>query len=422
MLQKLRLQLVLINVISLTVVLLVIFISMYFSIKSQLLKQEESLLNRGVALSDSENTQVPGYIKNNDDKSYTILDSNEELLASLFYVKVDVMGAITAVSDNIIQNKDNLMLLLQKVDDLDKSTGDVDLFDLKLSFLVEDRLDGKIYAFIDRADRESTMSRYMYTAVFLLVGAVACVFLISMFLAGKAIKPIRESMEKQKKFVADASHELRTPIAVIRSNAEMIMDSPEMTIEENMKWLKYIYDESKRMGKMTEDLLLLSHADAKNEVPKEDIDLSRLAADTYDSFKLLLEENKLTDGKAEITEGVHVYANEFSMKQLITILLDNAMKYTKEGGISVRLEKDDNFAYMYIKDTGVGIPADMKEKIFERFFRIDKSRAKTAATGGLGLGLSIAKVIADEHGGTISVESELEKGSEFCVKLPLMKG
>ncbi|MCL2771741.1 MAG: HAMP domain-containing histidine kinase [Oscillospiraceae bacterium] len=412
----------LINVISLTVVLLVIFISMYFSIKSQLLKQEESLLNRGVALSDSENTQVPGYIKNNDDKSYTILDSNEELLASLFYVKVDVMGAITAVSDNIIQNKDNLMLLLQKVDDLDKSTGDVDLFDLKLSFLVEDRLDGKIYAFIDRADRESTMSRYMYTAVFLLVGAVACVFLISMFLAGKAIKPIRESMEKQKKFVADASHELRTPIAVIRSNAEMIMDSPEMTIEENMKWLKYIYDESKRMGKMTEDLLLLSHADAKNEVPKEDIDLSRLAADTYDSFKLLLEENKLTDGKAEITEGVHVYANEFSMKQLITILLDNAMKYTKEGGISVRLEKDDNFAYMYIKDTGVGIPADMKEKIFERFFRIDKSRAKTAATGGLGLGLSIAKVIADEHGGTISVESELEKGSEFCVKLPLMKG
>jgi len=395
---------------------------MYFSIKSQLLKQEESLLNRGVALSDSENTQVPGYIKNNDDKSYTILDSNEELLASLFYVKVDVMGAITAVSDNIIQNKDNLMLLLQKVDDLDKSTGDVDLFDLKLSFLVEDRLDGKIYAFIDRADRESTMSRYMYTAVFLLVGAVACVFLISMFLAGKAIKPIRESMEKQKKFVADASHELRTPIAVIRSNAEMIMDSPEMTIEENMKWLKYIYDESKRMGKMTEDLLLLSHADAKNEVPKEDIDLSRLAADTYDSFKLLLEENKLTDGKAEITEGVHVYANEFSMKQLITILLDNAMKYTKEGGISVRLEKDDNFAYMYIKDTGVGIPADMKEKIFERFFRIDKSRAKTAATGGLGLGLSIAKVIADEHGGTISVESELEKGSEFCVKLPLMKG
>ena len=419
MLQKLRLQLVLINVISLTVVLIAIVIYLYFSLDVQLKDREKGEINRAAASGSVERNEIPDYITQNGDGATMILDDSMALLASVFYVKIDFKGNITSLSFNPIQNKTNILNLLRRVDDMSKTEGELDFFDLQLSFSIENRMDGKLYVFRESSDRKETMQNYIYTAVIALIAAVICVFVISMFVAGKAMKPIKESMEKQKKFIADASHELRTPIAIIRSNTEMIMDEPELTVGENMKWLEYISSESKRMTLMTEDLLLLSHADAKKEIAKEEVNLSKLVFDTYDSFRLLFEERNLTDGTSDIAENVTVYANEFRIKQLVTIFLDNAMKYTKEGGVSVKLEKDDNFAYVKIIDTGPGIPPDMIDKIFERFFRVDKARAKT--TGGAGLGLSIAQVIADEHGGMIKVSSEVDKGSEFCVKLPLMK-
>ena len=276
--------------------------------------------------------------------------------------------------------------------------------------------DIRIYVFIERETREETMAAYIYTAVIALIGSVICVFLVSVYMAGRAIKPVKESMERQEKFIADASHELRTPIAVIRSNTELVMDSPAQTVGENMKWLEYIHKEAVRMTKMTENLLMLSRADAKNEAPKELVDLSAAVSEIYESFKPLFDENGLEARGADIEKNVYIYANEISIKQLITIFLDNAVKYTKEGGISVKLEKNGRDVYIKITDTGIGMPKEMREKIFERFFRIDKARAKT--TGGFGLGLSIAKTIASEHGGEITVESEQGAGSEFCVKLP----
>ena len=419
MLQKLKLQLVLINVISLTVVLIAIFIYMYFSLDSQLKNQEGGTLERLAVGGAVERNEIPEYISDGEDAPAPAINASMELVASVFFVKVDFKGNITSLSLNPIQDKTTILNLIQKVDDMSKKRGELDFFDLTLSFITKDRLDGKLYVFMECSDRKATTLNYIYTALTALAGSVICVFFISMFLAEKAIKPIKDSMERQKKFIADASHELRTPISVIRSNAEMIMDEPELTVGENMKWLEYISSEAKRMTAMTEDLLLLSHADAKKEIAKEEVDLSKLVYDTYDSFKLLFEERNLTQGAADITENISIYANEFRIKQLVTIFLDNAMKYTKEGGISVKLEKDENFAYIKITDTGSGIPPDMIDKIFERFFRVDKARAK--ATGGAGLGLSIAKVIADEHGGEISVESEVDKGSVFCVKLPLLK-
>lgn len=415
MLQKLRMQLVLINVISLSVVLLAIFIYMFFSLDSQLKRQEAGTLDRAVSDAD----KVPDESSLNEEETTMVFDESMEMAASVFYVKVDFKGEIMSLSINLIQSNASILNLIRRVDDMSKKKGELDFFDLKLSFITEDRLDGKLYVFMECSKRYETMLNYIYTAIGALIASVICVFLISMFLAGKAIKPIKESMEQQKKFIADASHELRTPIAIIRSNSEMIMEEPETTVGENMKWLEYISSEAKRMTVMTEDLLLLSHADAKKEIAKENVDLSKLVYNTYDSFKLLFEERGLTEGTADIAKDITIYANEFRIKQLVTIFLDNAMKYTKEGGVSIKLEKDENFAYIKIIDTGSGIPAEMINKIFERFFRVDRARAK--ATGGAGLGLSIAQVIASEHGGEISVSSEVDKGSEFCVKLPLLK-
>jgi len=230
-------------------------------------------------------------------------------------------------------------------------------------------------------------------------------------------------METQEKFIADASHELRTPLAVIRSNVEMIIDEPELTVKENMKWLEYILKESKRMAKMTEDLLFLSKADINKHkkelsVQKEKINLSALISGVYDSFAKLLEENELFDNNKKIEQDIYIQANENQIRQLITILLDNAIKYTRKGGVTLELEQGGQSAYIKVTDTGQGIPEDMLEKIFERFVRADKARSRAA--GGAGLGLSIAKSIAEEHSGQISVDSELGKGSAFCVELPLV--
>jgi len=441
MLQKLKLKLVVINVALLTVVLVAVFVSVYFLLESQLISQERTLLNKVAA---DEITKMQGFAeKGKTNKSIAentggdykdfLIENEKDFLPSssysmrMFYVRLYREYDIISISSDIILNKkEDIVYLLNKVDGIGKKSGEVDLTGyIKLSFLVADgKSGGRLYVFIERTNREKTMSAYIYTAFIALLGSVICVFFISVYMAGRAIKPIKESMESQDKFIADASHELRTPISVIRSNAELIMDSPNQTVGENMKWLEYIYKEAVRMTKMTEDLLLLSQfgKKTKNEasIAKENINLSDVVSEVYDSFTPLFTENSLSAGGADIEKNIFISANEADIRQLLTILLDNAVKYTKEkrGCISIKLEKDEHYAYIKVIDTGIGMTKDMSEKIFERFFRGDKARSKS--TGGFGLGLSIAKTISEEHGGKITVGSELGKGSEFCVKLPVI--
>jgi signal transduction histidine kinase len=428
------------------VVLIAVFASVYIFLEAQLKNQENALLSK-VALSEIDKPlevleiwdYLPdpgfGYLGDpyDDDDTEDIWDyfdfliENEDYFLAdsssrMFHIKVYHDYEVISISSAIVlQNRDHIIYLLTKVDEMARMTGEVDIDEhIKLSFLTVERPGIRAYVFIERTNREEFMSAYVYMSAVALIGSMICVFLISIFMAGKSIKPVRESIERQDKFIADASHELRTPIAVIRSNTELIMDSPGQTVEENMKWLGYINKEAVRMTKMTEDLLQLSHADAKTkkEILKEKINLSVIIHDIYDSFRQLFAENALVAGGAEIAQDIYICANEHGIRQLVTILLDNAVKYTKaDGSISVSLEKENHCAYIKVSDTGIGMSEEMKDKIFERFFRIDKARSKS--TGGVGLGLSIAKTIADEHGGEITVESGQGKGSVFCVKLPL---
>lgn len=440
MLQKLKLKLVAVNVALLTVVLIAVFVTAYFLLESQLIDQEITLLNKvvydeiGKPLEWIDTVDFPEPESENKSiiaDGWENIDfqlENEEYFLPLsssrqmFYIKLFMDDETVSVSSNIIPEKtEDVIYLMTKVDETDRSAGDIDMSGrIKLAFRVEEGPNIRVYAFIERETREETMSAYIFVAFVALFGSVICVFIISVYMAGRAIKPVKESLDRQEKFIADASHELRTPIAIIRSNTELIMDSPWQKISDNMKWLDYIHQEAMRMTRMTEELLLLSRADAKIEVPKENLNLSVLVAEVYDSFNPLFEGKKITAGGADIEQDIYIYANELGIRRLATIFLDNAVKYTKEGGsVSVRLEKDKSGASVYLKviDTGIGMPKEMCYKIFERFFRIDKARSKS--TGGFGLGLSIAKAITDEHNGEITVESEEGKGSEFCVRLPV---
>ncbi len=240
------------------------------------------------------------------------------------------------------------------------------------------------------------------------------VFAGSYFMAGRAIKPIKAAWEKQKSFVADASHELRTPLSVIQTNLELVMENRDETVESQTKWLENIHVENKHMTKLVSDLLLLARADSGQKLLEmKNFSLSSTVEKAAAPFIPTVEEKQI-EINLLITPEVNFYGDESRIKQLVVILVDNAVKYTNPGGrISLVLNSNKDSIELIVSDTGEGIPKEYLEKIFERFYRVDKARS--SETVGIGLGLSIASWIVKEHYGAIHVESTVGQGSTFKV-------
>ncbi|MCS3916200.1 heavy metal sensor kinase [Caldanaerobacter subterraneus subsp. tengcongensis MB4] len=226
---------------------------------------------------------------------------------------------------------------------------------------------------------------------------------------------LEESFARQNRFVSDASHELRTPISVIKGYIDMLdrwgKDDREV-LEEGIKAIK---KETLEMESLVEKLLFLAKGDDRSiKLERESFDLKEIAEEVVREIKLIYEgKNVSLKG-----ENVRINADKKLIKEVLRILLDNAAKYTsKNGNIEIEIGSGDE-AYIKVKDDGIGIPEEDLPYIFERFYRVDKARSKD--TGGTGLGLSIAKWIVEEHGGVIGVKSEVGKGTEFTVMLPLI--
>lgn len=226
--------------------------------------------------------------------------------------------------------------------------------------------------------------------------------------------------EVRSDFVANASHELKTPISAIRGLIETIIDDPAMPEETFSRFAERIRLQTIRLDRIVQDLLQLSRFDSsEREKLLARIDLAGLlrqvhqaklfdAGDASVEFTLSLEESSLeVEGEAE------------ALNQLVTNLVDNAIKYTdKQGGVvQLRLSRHGSMAVIEVRDNGMGISKDESQRIFERFYRVDKARSRDL--GGTGLGLAIVKHIAQSHMGSVSVESQLGKGSTFSVKIPL---
>ncbi|WP_312340466.1 sensor histidine kinase [Anaerospora hongkongensis] len=252
----------------------------------------------------------------------------------------------------------------------------------------------------------------------LIVGMVS-IIVASYFLARRAMIPIQAAWEKQQQFVADASHELRSPITGIYSNAELMLRHPQLTIQEQSHRINTIMKESSRMTKLIASLLTLARSDAdKAELQLAPVDFSEMVEMVAEHFKPLEELNKVSL-TVQIKPAIELMADRERLHQLVVILLDNAFKYTSEGGkILLSCDKDDKSAIVVVQDTGCGIAAEHLPHIFDRFFRGDKARSRDK--GGTGLGLAIAKWIVEKHGGKIAVESS-GKGTTFQVSIPIGK-
>ena len=252
--------------------------------------------------------------------------------------------------------------------------------------------------------------------IFLLAGFL--VFGLSFFLARMSLRPVEHAFSEQQRFVQDASHELKTPLTVILANLSILKSRPASSIQEEMLWIQNTETEARRMQELTERLLFLAKADSKRLSPKiERLSLSQLTEAAALPFTALAFERGLTlDTKLEAE--LFVKGDSQALTQLLAILIDNALKYASSGSaVTVRLARQKKQALLSVHNEGEVIPQDALPHLFDRFYRVDKSRAR--AQGGYGLGLSIAKTIASAHGGNIRAESSAEHGTSFTITLPL---
>jgi heavy metal sensor kinase len=232
------------------------------------------------------------------------------------------------------------------------------------------------------------------------------------------ISRLEGSFKRMAEFTADASHELKTPICAMRGEAEVLL-LRERKAEEYQDGLAHFIEQFDHLNQMINDLILLSKFDATQvELKTSPLRLDLLIEDLCHLFQVLAEQKNIAL-EIGLLEEVLVMGDKVRLQQLFTNLIDNAIKYTPKGSVHVTVEKNENAAWVKIRDTGIGIPKEEQEKIFKRFYRMDKSRSRE--TGGVGLGLSIAEWIVRAHHGRIEVDSELNKGSTFTVYLPVQK-
>jgi two-component system sensor histidine kinase CiaH len=259
-----------------------------------------------------------------------------------------------------------------------------------------------------------------YLLYFFGAGSIASVivaFLAGYFLASRALVPIERAWGQQSQFVSDASHELRTPLSVLKINLERLFRHPDRTIEEESEKISVMIDETKRMSKLVENLLTLARTDSREpQIMKTKLELQPLIEKVVREFQdvAVLKGIRL---EVQLHDELSLYGDLDRLHQLLVIVLDNAIKYTKEGRVSVSSKAEGYSIHITISDTGIGIAHDDIPKIFDRFYRADKVRNRVE--GGTGLGLSIAKWIVDAHHGTIRAESVPDRGTSIHIVLPI---
>ena len=233
------------------------------------------------------------------------------------------------------------------------------------------------------------------------------------------ISRLEDAINSSKQFVADASHELRTPLAVLRGELENLAQDSQLK-SQTRETLGSALEEVDRLAKIVEGLLALSRLDT-GEVKSEWVrfDLAELVATTADQMNLLAEDKHIAV-VCDCAERVMVEGDQARLKQVVVNLLDNAIKYTPDGGrIRLKTARDEGSAVLDVVDDGIGIPPEALPHVFKRFFRVDGSRSREHGAGGAGLGLSIVKSICDAHGARVEVSSTPGQGSQFRVRQPL---
>ena len=423
MFRKLKVKFTLINLTTVLLILTFIFSGIYILLNNQFNSQEKTIMNHFM------NLGIEGKIFNypNIPKLPNIggqsslpglfnVPNNPPEMFNCFIAKVNMEGKVIEVSQNNILSEIDVNELITKTLLNSELEGSLSMSFGTFSYVKSLGQQSKLIVFYNKSMQQSFMN--LLILIFIVIGFISVVlaFLSSYFLASKALVPVKEAWEKEKTFVADASHELRTPLAVIRTNMEIVMDNENETVRSQKNWLGNVEYEYMKMSKLVDDLLFLAREDNKDIVVNSSaINLSEILAQVCNSFKPIVTEKEI-ELLVNVEKGIVIPGDDIKMNRLICILIDNAIKYTKPlGRIEVSCYRSDKHSVIKVCDTGIGISEEDITKIFQRFYRADKSR--NSETEGTGLGLSIADSIIKQFNGTLRVYSNLGKGSTFEVHI-----
>ncbi|MHB8127955.1 MAG: sensor histidine kinase [Mobilitalea sp.] len=327
-----------------------------------------------------------------------------------FVVEVSEEGSVLEINTSHIAavSSEDAIEYADKVMSGNKDSGYKDIYKYK----VVDQTDGYMIVFMDRRSQIQTANIFLLTSCGVALGTLLLVFILVSGFSKKAINPILESMEKQKQFITDAGHEIKTPLAIISANADVL----ELTGGES-EWITSIRNQILRLDKLVKNLLMLSKMEEGNtKLEFTDFDLSEAVYEAAGPFETIAK----TQNKKfvmDIQPGLKIHGNESDIHQLVSTLVDNAMKYSnEEGTIKVAAFASKKGTKIEVYNTLEYKENLVKEdlnKLFDRFYRGDSSRSRD--TGGYGIGLSIAKSIVEAHHGKISAKSE--DGKSICFKI-----
>lgn len=274
-------------------------------------------------------------------------------------------------------------------------------------------------AIADTTSVDAEISSQLVRSLELGAGGIVAIVLIALLLSRWVLKPVERAWEQQRQFVADASHELKTPLAVILANIQILKSDESKIPEESRRWIERTADEAERMRGLVEELLELARTEdgSSNARANATVDLSSLVEGDALQFDAVAYERGC-EIEANVVDGISVLGDQEQLERLLKTLIDNACKYAARGTtVKVTLEKNGSHALFVATNQGEPIPEEDLPHVFDRFWRSDKARARS--TGGYGLGLAIAKGIAESYGGKIWATSDDVRGTSFYVKLPI---
>lgn len=238
---------------------------------------------------------------------------------------------------------------------------------------------------------------------------------ITWFLTGRTLAPVQETHEREKQFYTDASHDLRTPLTILKGEIDLALHK-DQTVREYKNTLQSSKEEIARLIDLVENMLFFARENKNQSIQRELLDVTDIIVERVSNFQKLANQKQQKLSFAPPKENITIFGNKQLLQRLLTSLLDNAVKYTpKQGKIAFSLTKEKHYAVFSIKDTGIGITVDQQGKVFDRFYRADSARSQK----GYGLGLSIVKQIVDFHNGKISLESKNGSGTKITISLPI---
>ena len=411
MIRKLQVKFVAMCMVMVTAVLAVVFFSAYASAQQNIQIISREVLQRVLRESASNALSRPDIGLDLGDRvvqlPYFTVEAWQQISGTY-------SAYVTGGTYANLEDTEELTAIITDCLSQDRTEGTVDSYNLR--YLRQDNGLYQKLAFVDMSMEQATLREMMGS--YFQIGAASLLLLlgVSILLARWATRPVERAWRQQRQFLSDASHELKTPLTVILSNAEMLQsaDLPDRPA----RWSDNIRSEAGRMKSLVEEMLTLARADnAVRTAVMETVSLTDVAADCALSFEpVAFEAGKPL--REDLAGDVTVLGDREKLRQVIAILLDNAVKYGAAGGaITLTLRKTDRQARLTVANPGAPIPPEQLSRLFERFYRADDSRGEQS---GFGLGLPIAAAIAAEHRGALKAESDASS-TRFILTLPLKK-